>query len=131
MNFKIDGAERKLVFGVRFTADLDASEKYQAEGIEFGMGLMMTQEKLAMGNYDALAKVIKHALHGENFTVDEVFDALDEYGEENDMEELFTKVEEELKNSNAVRTATARMEKTSEEANRKKGTAQALKLIKK
>lgn len=130
MNFTIDGEERKLNFGVRFTADLDASEQYRAEGIEFGMGLMMAQEKLAMGKYDALANVMKHALHRDNFTVDEVYDAIDEYGEENDLETLFGKIETELKNSNAVRTALARMEKTSKEANRKQGV-QAVKPTKK
>lgn len=123
MNFRINGKDLKLNFGVRFTAELDESERYEAEGIEFGMGLMLAQEKLSMGKYDALANVIKHALHRENVTTDEVFDALDEYGEENDLEVLFEKIETELKNSNAVRTALARMEKTSKEANRKKGLA--------
>lgn len=121
MNFKIQGKERELVFGVRFVADLDESEKYKTDGLEFGMGLMMAQQKLSMGNYDALAKVIKYATQKDNFTVDEVFDALDEYGEENDLEALFVKVEEELKNSNAVRTAVARSEKMQTEANRQKG----------
>lgn len=131
MDFKVGDKDLKLNFGVRFTADLDESEQYESDGIEFGMGLMMAQEKLSMGKYDALANIIKHALHRENVTTDEVFDAIDQYGEENDLEVLFTKIEDELKNSNAVRTAKLRMEKTSEEANRKKGAEQALKLMKK
>lgn len=119
VDFKINGKERKLNFGVRFAAELDETEQYDAQGIQFGMGLVLAQQKLDMGKLDVLAKVIKHALHQENVTLDEVYDALDEYSEENDLEVLFTKVEEELKNSNAVRTALARMEKTSKEANRK------------
>lgn len=120
MDFKINGVDKKLIFGVRFVADLDESEKFSAKGIEFGMGLVMTQEKLKMGNYPTLIKVLKLALIKENVTEDEVADALDEYSVDSDLEVLFTKIEEELKNSNAVRTALARMEKVTKEANRKK-----------
>lgn len=120
MDFKINGVDKKLIFGVRFVADLDESEKINEKGIEFGMGLLMSQEKLKMGNYPALIKVLKFALAKENVTEDEVADALDEYSVDNDLEVLFSKIEEELKNSNAVRTALARMEKVTKEANRKK-----------
>lgn len=120
MDFKINGVDKKLIFGVRFVADLDESEKISEQGIEFGMGLMMAQEKLKMGNYPALIKVLKFALIKENVTEDEVADALDEYSADNDLEVLFSKIEEELKNSNAVRTAQARMGKVTKEANRKK-----------
>ena len=120
MDFKINGVDKKLIFGVRFVADLDESEKISEQGIEFGMGLLMAQEKLKMGNYPALIKVLKFALAKENVTEDEVADAIDEYSVDNDLEVLFSKIEEELKNSNAVRTALARMEKVTKEANRKK-----------
>lgn len=120
MDFKINGVDKKLIFGVRFVADLDDSEKMTEQGIEFGMGLAMAQEKLKIGNYAALIKVLKFALIRENVTEDEVADALDDYSEEGDLEVLFTKIEEELKNSNAVRTAQARMEKVTKEANRQK-----------
>lgn len=130
MNFKINGEKIKLNFGVRFVAELDETEKFQTEGIEFGMGLMMTQQKLEMGNLGALAKIIKYALYKENFTLDEIYDALDEYAEENDLEVLIEKIEGELKNSNAVRTMQTRMEKQQKEANRKQGI-QAVKPTKK
>lgn len=125
MNFKIKDKDLKLNFGVRFTAQLDESEQYKTEGIEFGMGLMLAKQKLSMGKFDALASIIEHALYREGVTSDEVYDALDEYGEENDLEELFKKIEEELKNSNAVRTALTRMEKTNTEAKRKKAASVA------
>lgn len=121
MDFKINGENKKLNFGVRFVANIDESEKYEAEGISFGMGLMLVQQKLNMGNLEALTSVIKHALYKENVTKDEVMDALDEYAEENDLEVLIQKIEGELKNSNAVRTARARMEKMTTETNRQKG----------
>lgn len=120
MDFKINGVDKKLIFGVRFVADIDESEKVNEQGVEFGVGLMMAQQKLKMGNYPALIKVLKFALVKENVTEDEVAEALDEYSVENDLEVLFAKVEEELKNSNAVRTAQARMEKMTKVANRKK-----------
>lgn len=119
VDFKINGKERKLNFGVRFAAELDETEKYRAEGIEFGMGLMLVEQKLGMGSLGALANIIECALHRESVTTDEVFDALDVYADEDKLDELFTKVETELKNSKAVRSAKSRMEKTSKEANRK------------
>lgn len=119
MKFKVNGEERELNFGVRFVADIDESEQFETDGFEFGMGLMMAQQKLAMGKYDSLAKIIKYALRKENFTLDEIFEAIDQYAEENDLEVLISKIEEELKNSNAVRTMQARMEKRTKEANRK------------
>lgn len=121
MDFKINDKDVKLNFGVKFVAELDEREMYSSEGIEFGMGLILTKEKLAMGKFDALANVIECALHRESVTIDEVYEAIDEYGEENDLEVLFKKIEEELKNSNAVRATTARMEAASKEANRKQG----------
>ena len=128
--FKVDGKERELNFGVRFVAELDETEKYSTEGIEFGMGLVLTQQKLEMGNLGALAKIIKYALYKYNFTLDEIYDALDEYAEEKDLGVLIEKVEGELKNSNAVQTALAGMEKLQKEAKRKQGV-QAVKPTKK
>jgi|SRR5690625_498907 len=131
MKFKIDGEEKELNFGVRFAAELDESEAaYQTEGITFGMGLMLSENKLSMGNIGALALIVKCALHRENVTLDEVYDALDVYADNDELDDLFTKVETELKNSNAVRSAKTRMEKASKEANRIQGV-QAVKPTKK
>lgn len=122
MNFKIKDENLKLNFGVRFVAELDQTQSIDGgEGIEFGIGTMLAEEKLKMGNFETLATVIQHACHQHNVTLDEVYEAIDEYGESNDLETLFGKIEEELKNSNAVRTAKARMEATQKEANRKQG----------
>lgn len=124
MKFKINGEERELIFGVRFVSEIDESEKMEREGIEFGVGLMMVQNKLDTGLniLPVFAEIIKHALYKENVTEDEVIDALDEYPPD-ELETLLEKVEEELKNSSAVRFSKARMEKTTKEANRKKGLA--------
>lgn len=121
MEFKVKGKNYQLNFGVRFVAELDETEKYRAEGIEFGMGTMLAFEKLKLGQYGALVTILKHALHGKGFTLDEIYEAIDEYAEENDLETLLEKVETELKNSNAVRTMLARMNAMETEANRKKG----------
>lgn len=131
MNFKINGTDLKLNFGVRFVAELDQTQTINGgQGIEFGIGTMLAQEKLQTGNFEALASIIQHAAHQHNVTLDEVYDAIDEYGESNDLETLFLKIEDELKNSNAVRTARTRMEQTQKEANRKEGV-QAVKSTKK
>lgn len=130
MELKVAGKDRKLNFGVRFAALLDESDKYQADGIEFGLGLAMAEEKLEMGSLETLARVVKCALHRESVTLNDVYDALDEYANEEKLDEVFEKIEEELKNSNAVRTAKSRQEKMRTEANRKKGL-QAVKHTKK
>lgn len=126
MDFKIKGENKELLFGVRFVAEVDATEEFESEGISFGMGLMMVQEKLKMGNLQALVTILQKALYKHNLTEDEVFDAVDEYIETHDLETLIEKVETELKNSNAVRTAKARMEKQSQEAARKKAAQTAM-----
>lgn len=128
MEFKINGKEKTLNFGVRFAAELDASDTYKAqgaEGIEFGMGLLLSEEKLGMGSIGTLATIIKCALHQENVTLDEVYTALDTYAEEDELSDLFGKIEVELKNSKAVRSIKAQMEKKSKEANRKEGVQAA------
>lgn len=73
-----------------------------------------------MGNLGALATVLYHGLRKENVTQTQVFDALEEYADGDKLEPLIEEVEEALKNSNAVRTAKARMEKQQTEANRTK-----------
>lgn len=131
MKFKVNGENLELNFGVRFVAELDQTQSIDGgEGIEFGIGTMLAQQKLDMGSFEALATVIQHALYRESLSLDEIYDAIDEYGEENDLDTLFEKIEGELKNSNAVRTAKARMENQQKEANRKKGV-QAVKPTKK
>jgi|SRR5690625_2493058 len=118
MELKINGETKKLNFGVRFAHELDESEVVSESGLEFGIGIMATEEKLKMGSLSALVTVIKCALHQENVTTDEVYDALDEC---EDLETVFKKVEEELKNSNAVRTVKVRAEKVAKEAQRQQG----------
>lgn len=131
MEFKINGENLKLNFGVRFVKELDQTQAIDAgNGIEFGVGTLLAEEKLKMGVFDALATVILCACHQHNVSIDDVDTAMDDYSEENDLETLFTKVEKELKNSNAVQTAKTRMEKQQEEANRKEGL-QAVKSTKK
>lgn len=121
MDFKIGGKEKELNFGVKFAANLDESDVFAAEGVEFGLGIALSEEKLGMGSLGTLANVIKCALHRENVTLDEVYNALDVYADDDKLDDLFEKIETELKNSNAVRSAKARMEKMSKEANRQKG----------
>jgi len=121
MEFTVKGKEKKLNFGVRFAAELDESEKYKVEGIEFGMGLMLAEQKLGMGSLGSLATIIKCALHRENVTLDEVYDELDVLAEKDVLDVLFEKIGNELKNSVAVRAARTQMEKNSKEANRKQG----------
>lgn len=122
MDFKIDGKDLELNFGVRFVAALDELETIDANGIKFGMGLMITEPKLEMGSIGALSNVIISALHKHpRATLDKVFDTLDEIVDNDKLEELFDEVDAELKNSNAVRSSKAQMEKNNTETNRKQG----------
>lgn len=133
MIFRIGDTDHKLNFGVRFVALLDETETIKpkdVEGIEFGIGLALAEERLSMGSFATLVNVLECALHRDYVTKDEVYDALDAYAEKDELETLFDKVEAELKNSNAVRAAKAQLEKSNQEANRKKG-AQVATLTKK
>lgn len=122
MDFKIDGKELELNFGVRFVAELDEMETIDANGVKFGMGLMISEPRLEMGSIGALANIIKSSLHRQpHITLDKVFDELDTLADKDELSGLFEKVELELKNSNAVRSAKAQMEKKNKETNRKQG----------
>lgn len=111
MKLKVKGEERTLNFGVRFVAELDESEKMSAEGVSFGMGLMFAQERIAIGSVATLVKVIQCALLHEDVTQDDIYDALEDYIQENDLETLFEKVEKQIKNASAVRVAIERKER--------------------
>src|SRR5690625_7858869 len=113
MELKINGETKKLNFGVRFAHELDESEVVSESGLEVGIGIMATGEKLKMGSVSALVTVIKCALHQENVTTDEVNDALDEC---EDLETVYKKAEEELKNSKAVRTVQVRADTVAQAA---------------
>lgn len=128
MKFKINGEEKELNFGVRFIAELDKTDTLKVENmIEFGVGLMMAEEKLGMGSIETLANIIKSALHREFVTLDQVYDALDERVEEDKLEEVFDMIGEALKNSKAVLVAKSRMKTQATEQNRKKNAVKAVK----
>lgn len=129
MKFKINGEDKELIFGVRFVSEIDETERMEREGLEFGVGLMLIQQKLETGMnvLPAFVTIIKHALYKEHVSEDEILDALDEYSSNGELDSVLEKIEVELKNSNAVRFSMARMKKTAKEANRK----QAAKLTKK
>ena len=122
MDFKIGDKEIELNFGVRFVAALDEMETIDANGVKFGMGLAISEPRLEMGSIGALANTIKSALHRRpEISLDNVFDELDKLADKDELNELFEKIEGELKNSNAVRSAKVQMEKNNKEANRKEG----------
>lgn len=130
MDFKIDGENKELNFGVKFVAELDKTETIKFEDMfEFGTGMMMAEQKLGMGNIETLAKVIKSALWKEHVTLDDVYESLDEYTEDDKLEEIFDKITECLKNSKAVRATAARMKKNATEANRLKAVKQPTKTL--
>ena len=128
MDFKINGGEKELNFGVRFIAELDKTDTLKVENmIEFGVGLMMAEEKLGMGSIETLANIIKSALHREFVTLDHVYDSLDEYAEDDKLDEVFDMIGEALKNSKAVHVAKSRMKNQATEQNRKKSAVKAVK----
>lgn len=126
MEFKINGQNKELNFGVKFAALLDESDRYGSEGIEFGMGIMLSEQKLEMGSLATLANVITCASHQYNdVTSEKVYAALDIYVENDELDDVFDQIELELKNSKAVRSVKARAEKMNQEANRKEGAQAA------
>ena len=104
MNFKIDGQDVKLKFGVRFCRELDKVYTVDYEGLEFGMGVNLAVMNLEQKNPVALANVIYAASAHKGFDSEDVDEAIEDYAEENgDLNKLFEKVKDELGKSSTVK----------------------------
>lgn len=113
MEFKINGKDVKLKFGVKFCRELDKSYEVEYEGIKFGMGVNLAAMGIDQYNPVAAAEVIKAATSHVGFTADEIDDAIDEYAEnENGLGKLFNQLKDELGKSQVVADTIKHFQKT-------------------
>ena len=110
MEFKINGKEQELKFGIGFIRKLDEVYTADMNGVKFGMGLSMAMIQLQQYNPSALSEVIRAASKG-NVRLISIDDAIEEYAEENDgLNQLFTDVLEAVGKSKITKDTLKRME---------------------
>ncbi len=119
MNFKIDGKDVKLKFGVKFVRLMDEKYTIDYQGMEFGMGVMHAQMGLAQKSVPALANIIHAATKGE-YLQEDVDEAVDEHAEKEGLKKLFKQIEDELGKSPVVQETL----KALKEANKKAQNAE-------
>ncbi|MEN2467941.1 tail assembly chaperone [Ornithinibacillus sp. JPR2-1] len=103
MNFKINGKDVKLKFGLKFCRSLDEVYKVDYQGLEFGMGVSFAFMNLEQRNPVAISEVIKAASAHVGFTSDEIDEAVEQYAEDNDgLEKLFKNLLDEMGKSQVV-----------------------------
>lgn len=119
MNFKIDGKDVKLKFGVKFVRLMDEKYTIDYQGMEFGMGVMHAQMGLAQKSVPALADIVHAATKGE-YLQEDVDEAVDEHAEKEGLKKLFKQIEDELGKSPVVQETL----KALKEANKKAQNAE-------
>lgn len=115
MQFKIDGQNYDLEFGMKAIRTLDEIYKVDYQGLEFGMGINLAFMGLHQYNPATLSDVIRASVsHVIKRPKQGVIDkAVEDYAKENgDLEKLFNDVLDELGNS---QIATATIEKFKED----------------
>ena len=116
MQFKINGNNEKLKFGVKFCRIMDEKYNIDYEGFEFGMGVVNSLIGLDAKSPTILSDIIYAALKGE-YSQDDIDEAIDEYAEENGLNKLFKEVKSELGKSPTVKE-TAKLAENSAKENK-------------
>ncbi len=110
MQIKVNGKDVNLNFGVRFIRELDqkAGLTLTVQGMKQNFGMALTKVMPALQSYDVavLADLLYCAAwdNQDRPSLDDIDAFLDDTN--TDIDKLFDDVQEELKSSNAARTAT-------------------------
>ena len=113
MRFKIKGEEVKLKLGIKFIRLLDEIYRIDYQGLDFGMGVMYAQIGLNQKSVPTLSDVIRCGL-GNDFTQDEVDEAVENFAEEDSLSKLFEQVEQALGKSKVVQETMEGLRKAQE-----------------
>ena len=112
MELEIGGVVRELRFGTGFVRKLDQNYKANANGIEFGIGLLVANMQLSQMNPAILSDVIRCAAKG-NLREREVDAFLDDYAEEEEgLAGLFEDITSELGKSFVVKDTLKKLQAT-------------------
>lgn len=116
MEFKINGKDYDLKFGLRFIRELDNRYKVDYQGLKFGMGVNLAFMGLNQYNPTTLTDIIQASVAHEK-SAPKLFqteNAIEEYAEENEgLEQLFEDVLDEMGKSYVVKDS---LKKFKEEA---------------
>lgn len=99
MKLLINGTEHELKFGIKFIKTLDEKYGIQRAGQNFGQALSIKLPFLLQEDVTVLSEIINAAVKG-TVTENQVDNAIEEFVDENSLEDLFELVIEGLKNSN-------------------------------
>ncbi|GAA5417698.1 hypothetical protein Pryu01_02773 [Paraliobacillus ryukyuensis] len=113
MEFKINGKEYQLQFGMKCINELDKRYSVNYEGLQFGMGVNMAYMSINMMNPTALQNVILAAAsHDKNRPSEsEVEQAIIDYAQENNgLASLFDQLKEELGKSPLMKDTVKKFE---------------------
>lgn len=102
MNFKIDGKEYELAFGMKFIREMDRRYTIKKGGLEFGMGMNLGVSYLRQQNPTVLQNILESALsHEKNRpSAEKIEKELEKLAVENDgLEKVFKDFETELGNA--------------------------------
>jgi hypothetical protein len=113
MNFKINGVERQLEFGMKFINVLDRLYQVSYQGMQFGMGVNMAYMYLQQYNPSCIPNIVIAALsHEKNkVTTEEIEAAMVEFAIDNDgLEKLFEELSAELGNSPLLKATIKRFQ---------------------
>ena len=113
MRFKIKGEEVRLKLGIKFIRLLDEIYRIDYQGLDFGMGVMYAQIGLNQKSVPTLSDVIRCGL-GNDFTQDEVDEAVENFAEEDSLSKLFEQVEQALGKSKVVQETMEGLRKAQE-----------------
>lgn len=115
MQFKINGKDVKLKFGVKFVRLMDEKYKIDYQGMEFGMGIMHAQMGISQRSVPTLADIIQAATRGE-YHQDDIDEAVEDYAEKGELKKLFDQVEEALGKSEVVQETIKAIQETEKKA---------------
>lgn len=116
MELKIAGKTHELKFGMGFLRTLDKAHSIEQYGITFGVGLQTVLPNFLAGSPVALSEIISAATGCPQAAVD---DAIEAYAEENDLDELFDSVKENLETASLTKKITGTMLDSLEEVSKK------------
>lgn len=116
MEFKINGKDVKLKFGVKFVRLLDEKYKVDYQGFEFGTGLLNVASGLEQMSVVTLADIIDAATKDE-YPEDIIDEAIEDYAEkEGGLKKLFKQIKDELGKSQVVKDTMTNIEKNAKKA---------------
>lgn len=124
MEFKINGKDVKLKFGVKFIRILDEKHTVDYQGFEFGMGLLNAAQGIEQMSVPLLSDIVYAATKGE-YAQDDIDESIEDFAEkEGGLKKLFDQIKKQLGESEVVKDTLANIENNAKKNNKENKTNQ-------